>query len=174
MPIFALGCIGLAARSRPLFTIATHLSVAYALFFVMSCQMFVPNVTHASLGPITVPSGFGAIPSGVGLYVMASILGTCLLSFAVTHLLYFFAVGKEIAAVIRVVSSFLRTPICTGFQVIAADRAAATAARQDAHEPPQRCRQIAAASRVRGRECRQFGHRVKRSSRISCSERASL
>ncbi|MGH6713663.1 MAG: hypothetical protein ACREEK_32510 [Bradyrhizobium sp.] len=96
LPIFLLACFGLAARSRPLFTLATHLSVAYALFLVMCWQMFVPHVTQASLGPISVPSGFGATPSGAGLYVLATILGTCFLSFAVTHLLYFFAVGKEI------------------------------------------------------------------------------
>ena len=101
LPIFVLACVGLAARSRPLFTLATHLSVAYALFLVISWQMFVPNVTQASLGPITVPSGFAAVPSGVGLYVMATILGTCFLSFAITHLLYIRAVREEIGALVR-------------------------------------------------------------------------
>jgi hypothetical protein len=32
------------------------------------------------------PASFG-VPSGVGLYVMATILETCFLSFAITHLL---------------------------------------------------------------------------------------
>src|SRR5229473_2549922 len=86
---FALACVGLATNSRLPFTVATHLSVAYAGFLVLSWQAGVPTVTQASLGPI-------AVPSGVGLYVMATILGTCLLSFAVTHLLYFRAVGEEI------------------------------------------------------------------------------
>jgi hypothetical protein len=63
--------------------------------------MFVPNVKQAALGPITVPSGFAAVPSGAGLYVTALILGTCLLSFAVTHLLYFLAVGREVKALVR-------------------------------------------------------------------------
>jgi hypothetical protein len=71
------------------------------LFLVISWQMFVPNVTQASLGPITVPSGFAAVPSGAGLYVMATILGTCLLSFAITHLLYIRAVREEIGALVR-------------------------------------------------------------------------
>ena len=93
LPIFALACVGLAARSRLPFTVATHLSVAYAWFLVISWQVGVPIVTQASLAPI-------AVPSGVGLYVMATILGTCLLSFAITHLLYFCAVGQEIAALI--------------------------------------------------------------------------
>src|SRR6058998_3817013 len=30
LPIFLLACFGLAARSRPSFTVATHLSAAYA------------------------------------------------------------------------------------------------------------------------------------------------
>ena len=101
LPIFVLACFGLAAKSRPLFTLATHLSAAYAVFLVISWQMFVPNVTQASLGPITVPSGFAAVPSGVGLYVMATILGTCFLSFAITHLLYIRAVREEIGALVR-------------------------------------------------------------------------
>jgi hypothetical protein len=107
LPIFALACFGLAARSRPLFTVATHLSVVYALFLVMSWKMIVPNVTQASLGPITVSSG--AMPSGAGLYVMATILGACLLSFAVTHLLYFLAVGKEIRALVSFVRDLSRS-----------------------------------------------------------------
>jgi hypothetical protein len=70
----------------------THLSTAYAVFLVVSWHVGVPTVKQASLGTIAVPSG--------GLYVMATILGTCLLSFAITHLLYFRAVGKEIGALV--------------------------------------------------------------------------
>ncbi|WP_249134743.1 hypothetical protein [Bradyrhizobium sp. AUGA SZCCT0222] len=93
LPIFALACIGLATRSRLPFTVATHASVVYAGLLVFSWQVGVPTLTHASLGTM-------AVPSGVGLYVMATILGTCLLSFAVTHLLYFLAVGKEVRALV--------------------------------------------------------------------------
>jgi len=93
LPIFVLACFGLAAKSRLPFTVATHLSAAYAGFLVLSWQAGVPTVTQASLGSI-------AVPSGVGLYVMATILGTCLLSFAVTHLLYFRAVRQEIRALV--------------------------------------------------------------------------
>jgi hypothetical protein len=87
LPIFVLACFGLAAKSRPLFTVATHLSAAYALFLVV---VGVPTVEQASLGTIAVPSG--------GQYVMATILGTCVLSFAITHLLYIRAVREEIGA----------------------------------------------------------------------------
>jgi hypothetical protein len=93
LPIFVLACVGLAARSRPLFTVATHVSVVYALFLVFSWQLGVSTVTQASLVTVAVPSG--------GQFVMATILGACLLSFAVTHLLYFFAVGQEIRALVR-------------------------------------------------------------------------
>ena len=94
LPIFLLACLGLATRSRLPFTVATHSSVAYAGFLVLSWQAGVPTTTQASLGPIAVPSG------AAGLYVMVTILGTCLLSFAVTHLLYFLAVREEVSALV--------------------------------------------------------------------------
>ncbi len=87
LPIFALACYGLAAKSRISFTIATHLSAAYAAFLVRSWQAGEPTVTQASLGSI-------AVPSGIGLYVMTTILGTCVLSFAITHLLYLCPVSE--------------------------------------------------------------------------------
>src|SRR5438270_266686 len=99
LPIFLLACFGLAAKSRLSFTIATHLSAAYAGLLVLSWQAGVPSVKQASLGPI-------AVPSGVGLYVMATILGTCLLSFAITHLLYFRAVREEISALVTWLRAF--------------------------------------------------------------------
>jgi hypothetical protein len=92
--VFVLACLGLAAKWRLPLTVATHLSVVYAGFLVLSWQAGVPEVTQASLGPV-------AVPSGVGLYVMATILGTCLLSFAITHLLYLRAVREEIRALVR-------------------------------------------------------------------------
>lgn len=107
LPIFVLACVGLSAKSRLPFTVATHLSAAYAGFLVLSWQVGVPTIRQASLGPI-------AVPSGAGLYVMATILGTCLLSFAVTHLLYFRAVRVEIRALVswlRPISSDRNNPI---------------------------------------------------------------
>ena len=102
LPIFALACLGLAAKSRPPFTIATHLSVAYAGFLVLAWQVGAPSVTQASLVPV-------AVPSGIGLYVMATILGTCFLSFAITHLLYLRTVREEIRALV----SWLRPILCS-------------------------------------------------------------
>jgi hypothetical protein len=94
LPIFVLACVGLAAKSRPLFTVSTHLSVVYAGFLVLSWQVGEPTLRQASLVPV-------AVPSGAGLYVMGTILGTCLLSFAITHLLYLRAVRQEIRALIN-------------------------------------------------------------------------
>jgi hypothetical protein len=88
LPIFALACLGLAARSRLPLALASHFSLAYAAFLVLSWQPGAP-VTQASLVPI-------AVPSGAGLYVLTGILGTCLLSFATSHLMYLRAVREEI------------------------------------------------------------------------------
>ncbi len=107
LPIFVLACFGLAAKSRFPFTVATHLSAAYAGFLVLSWQVGAPTVSQASLGPI-------AVPSGVGLYVMATILGTCLLSFAITHLLYFCAVREEISALMRILQKRIAGSLTDG------------------------------------------------------------
>jgi hypothetical protein len=88
LPIFALACVGLAAKSRLPIALASHLSLAYAAFLLLSWQPAV-HTTQASLGPV-------AVPQGAGLFVLAGILGTCLLSFAVSHLLYLRAVREEI------------------------------------------------------------------------------
>jgi hypothetical protein len=100
LPIFGLACVGLATKWRLPFTVATHLSPVYAGFLLSCWQVGVPTTKQASLGPI-------AVPSGAGLYVIATILGTCLLSFAVTHLLYFCAVGAEIRALVSWLRSIL-------------------------------------------------------------------
>src|SRR6266446_3064488 len=44
LPIFVLACVGLAARCRPLFTVATHACVVYALILVVSWQLGAPTV----------------------------------------------------------------------------------------------------------------------------------
>ncbi len=102
LPIFLLACVGLAANSRLPLTIATHLSAACAGFLVLSWQVGEPAIKQASLVPI-------AVPSGPGLYVMAAILATCLLSFAVTHLLYLRFVRAEIRALISCLQDLFRS-----------------------------------------------------------------
>lgn len=89
LPIFLLACLGVAAKSRLPLAVASHLSFAYAAFLLLSWQSPSGATTQASLGPISVPSG-------AGLYVLVSILGTCLLSFAISHLLYLRLVREEI------------------------------------------------------------------------------
>ncbi len=113
LPIFLLACLGLAAKSRLPFTVATHLSAAYAGFLVLSWQTAAPTAAQASLGSISVPPG-------AGLYVMATILGTCLLSFAVTHLLYFLAVRDEVrtlASWLRLISSRRNNRLSCSFEM---------------------------------------------------------
>jgi len=89
LPIFVLACFGLAARHRLPLAVASHLSFAYAAFLLLSWQSPGAPTDQASLGPI-------AVPPGAGLYVLVGILGTCLSSFAISHLLYLHAVREEI------------------------------------------------------------------------------
>jgi hypothetical protein len=89
LPIFALACLGLASRSRLSLALATHLSVGFAAFLVLSWQIGSPATRQASLGPI-------AVPTGAGFYVLATVVGACLLSFVLSHLVYLHAVREEI------------------------------------------------------------------------------
>jgi hypothetical protein len=89
LPIFALACFGLVARSRLPLAVATQLSAGYASFLVLSWQVGMPATTQASLGPI-------AVPTGAGFYVLATIVGACLLSCVLSHLVYLLAVREEL------------------------------------------------------------------------------
>jgi hypothetical protein len=89
MPIFALACLGLVARSRLPLAVATQLSAGYATFLVLSWQGGMPATTQTSLGPI-------AVPTGAGFYVLATILGACLLSCVLSHLVYLLALREEL------------------------------------------------------------------------------
>jgi hypothetical protein len=71
LSILLLAYIVLATKWRLPFTVATHLSPVYAGFLLFCWQVGVPTTKQASLGPI-------AVPSGAGLYMIATILGTCL------------------------------------------------------------------------------------------------
>ena len=89
LPIFLLACYGLAARRRLPLALASHLSFAYAALLLFSWQTPGPPTTQASLG-------FIAVPTGAGFYVLTGILGTSLVSFAISHLLYLRAAREEI------------------------------------------------------------------------------
>jgi len=89
LPIFLLAVYGLAARRRLPLAVASNLSFAYAALLLLSWQGPGPPTTQASLG-------FIAVPTGAGLYVLTGILGTSLLSFAISHLLYLRAARSEI------------------------------------------------------------------------------
>jgi hypothetical protein len=90
LPIFALACVGLLAHLRLPLAVSSHLAVGYAAFLILSWQSpGAPKTAQASLLAI-------AIPSGAGLYVVAGIVGACLLSVVLSHLLYFSAVRAEL------------------------------------------------------------------------------
>jgi len=81
LPIFALACAGLVMRARLPLAMSTQFAIGYAAFLLLSWQSPASLTTQASLATI-------AVPSGAGFYVMAGILGACLLSCAISHLLY--------------------------------------------------------------------------------------
>ena len=81
LPIFAMACLGLMMRSKLPLAMSTQFAVGYAAFLLFSWQSPGPATTQASLRVI-------AVPSGAGFYVLAGILGACLLSCAISHLLY--------------------------------------------------------------------------------------
>jgi hypothetical protein len=89
LPLFLLACYGLVARRRLPLALASNLSVGYGAFLLLAWQSPVQTTTQASLGPI-------AVPSGAGGYVLTGILGACVLSCAVSHLLYLCARRSEI------------------------------------------------------------------------------
>jgi hypothetical protein len=89
LPIFLLACYGLFAGRRLPLALASNLSFGYATFLLLAWQSPGRHTTQASLGPITVPSG-------AGFYMLTGILGSCLLSCAISHLLYLRAARSEI------------------------------------------------------------------------------
>jgi hypothetical protein len=89
LPIFVLACFGLVTKSKLPLALATHLSFACAGLLLLFWQTPGPPMRQASLVNI-------AVPSGAGLYVLTSILGTCLVSFVISHLLYIRAACEEI------------------------------------------------------------------------------
>jgi hypothetical protein len=81
LPIFAVACVGLVKGSRLLLAISTQFAAGYAAFLLLAWQTPGPSNPQASLRVI-------ATPSGAGFYLLAAILGTCLLSCAISHVLY--------------------------------------------------------------------------------------
>jgi len=81
LPIFVVACVGLVKGSRLLLAISTQFAAGYAAFLLLAWQTPGPSDPQASLRVI-------ATPSGAGFYLLGAILGACLLSCAISHLLY--------------------------------------------------------------------------------------
>lgn len=81
LPIFVAACIGLLRNSRLLLAISTQFAAGYPAFLLLAWQTPGPSNPQASLRVI-------ATPSGAGFYLMAAILGACVLSCVISHLLY--------------------------------------------------------------------------------------
>lgn len=80
LPIFVVACVGLLKNSRLLLAISTQFSAGYAAFLLLAWQPPGPSDLQASLRVI-------ATPTGAGFYLLAAILGACLLSCVISHLL---------------------------------------------------------------------------------------
>jgi hypothetical protein len=80
LPIFALACIGLMARSKLPLAVSTQFAVGYA-FFLLSSSQTASSTAQASLRVIPLPTGDGS-------YMLMGILGLTVLSCIITHLLY--------------------------------------------------------------------------------------
>ena len=81
LPIFALACVGLLMRSRLPLAISAQFSVGYAIFLLLSWQGPAPSSVQASLLAM-------AASSDDNFYMMVAILGSCLLSAVISHILY--------------------------------------------------------------------------------------
>jgi hypothetical protein len=81
LPIFALACVGLLMRSRLPLAISAQFAVGYATFLLFSWQGPAQSTVQASLRVI-------AVPSGEDFYMIVGILGSCLFSCVVSHVLY--------------------------------------------------------------------------------------
>ena len=81
LPVLGIACYGAACRHRLMLAIASSLSFVYAGLLVYAWVMTQPNTIQASLAPV-------AIPSGPDFYLLASLIGSSLLSFCISHFLY--------------------------------------------------------------------------------------
>jgi hypothetical protein len=81
LPIFALACVGLLMRSRLPLAMAAQFAVGYATFLLFSWHGPGQSAALASLRMIWAPSG-------ENFYMLAGILGSCLLSSVISHVLY--------------------------------------------------------------------------------------
>jgi hypothetical protein len=90
LPILALAVYGLARSRAFALAIGSNLSFIYAGFLLVSWDPVNHNIfsREASLATST-------IPSGTNLYTLMILIGTSLLSFVISHLLYVYAIrGK--------------------------------------------------------------------------------
>jgi len=81
LPIFALACAGLLMRSRLPLAMSAQFAVGYATFLLLAWQGPTHSTVQASLRIISVPSG-------ENFYMIVAILGSCLFSCVISHVLY--------------------------------------------------------------------------------------
>src|SRR6267154_5797631 len=90
LPIFALACVGLLMRSRLPLAMSAQFAVGYATFLLFSWQGPGQSTVQASLRVM-------AVPSGENFYMIVGILGSCLFSCVISHVLYLRGDRAEVA-----------------------------------------------------------------------------
>ena len=82
LPLICLALVGLAAKNRLMLAISSNLSFVYASFLVYSWF----NIANA---PRTASLAAVAIPTGPDFYMYLILLGSALVSFFISHVVYF-------------------------------------------------------------------------------------
>lgn len=88
LPILVLAVLGMAYKHKLALALASNFSFVYAAFLFVSWNVIERYSLQASLSLVV-------IPSGPGLYTMLILLGTSLVSFAISHVLYFGAIRSQ-------------------------------------------------------------------------------
>jgi hypothetical protein len=94
LPLCIAAALGVAFKRALLLAIATNVSLVYTCFLIYCSNLFGTASQQASLGPSAISAVAIAIPNGPYLYLILVLLGSSLLSFAVSHIEYFCAFRK--------------------------------------------------------------------------------
>jgi hypothetical protein len=87
LPMLLLGCIGVVCHCRLLLATSSNLCFVYSGLLGYSYVLTQPSTLQASLTTI--------VPAGPDFYLVAILLGSSLLSFSISHLIYVRSVRSE-------------------------------------------------------------------------------
>jgi hypothetical protein len=94
LPLMLAALLGIALRRPLLLAIASNMSLVYASFLTYCSNIFGTAPQQAALGLWGEPAVPTGMPTGPYLYLILVLLGSALVSFAVSHIEYFRAIRK--------------------------------------------------------------------------------